>query len=272
MIALVRSKYNVNVIGSGSRTIIFAHGLGMDQTSWRLLTPFFKDDFKIILFDYSGCGSSDKLQYQAENYVGLSDYARDLIQLCDAYQIADAVFVGHSVSCMIGLLAAISKPSLFNEMIFIGPSPRYINDTDGYYGGFQKNDVENLIRYIDEDYAGWIKTSLPAVIKNEDNRQVVEEIQQIFVSNDSKMLRQFALATFFSDHRSQLLSFENRCLIIQTNDDLMAPIQVGDYMSAHLRNSEMVVLKNKGHFPQLTAPHELVRIIKNYLKGEVVEL
>jgi sigma-B regulation protein RsbQ len=257
-------RNNVKIWGSGRQTMMFAHGFGCDQNMWRYVTPAFEDDYKIVVFDYVGAGKSDLTAYNSERYSNLNGYAQDVLEICGTLKLRDVIFVGHSVSSMIGLLAAIKEPSLFSKLILIGPSPCYINDT-GYKGGFERKDIEELLDTMDKNYIGWANFLAPVIMKNPERPELGQELTQSFCSTDPKIARQFAEATFFSDNRKDLTKAQTPALIMQCSDDLIAPNEVGDYLHAHLPNSELRILKATGHCPHMSEPEETIQVMKEYL-------
>jgi sigma-B regulation protein RsbQ len=258
-------RHNVNILGSGTRAVVFGHGLGLDQNTWRLITPSFTKEYKLVLFDYIGSGKADKGSFSNQKYQSLEGYADDLNELCEQLELSAITFVGHSISSMIGLLASLKKPLIYDKLVFIAPSPRYIDDVDGYVGGYKQEEVDSIIKQIEEDYLGWIKTSVPSIVNQSNPPNLVDEVLKAFMANDKDMLKQFALSSFFIDYRKDLLAFDKPCLIIQSADDVVAPLQVGDYLHAHLTNSKLVRLKGKGHFPQLTSPQEVIKAIRGFM-------
>lgn len=258
-------RNNVKVSGFGAAPMVFAHGFIGDQNQWRHVAPSFYATNKVVLFDYVGSGKSDVAAYDAARYSSLAGYAKDLIEVCEATEVRDVVFVGHSVSSMIGLLAAIEKPDLFSKLVFVAPSPCYINDKD-YNGGFDRREIDLMMTELDVNPTSWARETLPIVVNNPDQPNVAEELHQAMLSAEHRILKQFAITTFFSDHRRDLLRLDRPCLILQASQDVMAPLQVGDYLHAHLEKSKLRVLHAKGHFPHLTAPREVVAAIKEFLE------
>tara|TARA_R110002126_G_scaffold73463_5_gene183152 strand:+ start:799 stop:1650 length:852 start_codon:yes stop_codon:yes gene_type:complete len=258
-------RNNVKVLGKGKKTMLFAHGFGCDQNMWRFITPAFEEDFKIVKFDYVGCGKSDLSAYHTERYSELQGYAQDIIEICNALQLEDVIFIGHSVSCMIGVLAAIEQPNVFSNLIFIGPSARYVNDTN-YSGGFSREDLEGLLDVMDNNYLGWAIFLAPVVMKNEDKPELTKELQDSFCSTDPVITRKFAEVTFFSDNREDLTNLSKPCLVIQCTDDAIAPDSVGQYVHSQIQNSTFEKMKATGHCPHLSHPEETIAIISNYLK------
>ena len=263
----VISRNNVNVSGKGRQPMLFAHGFGCDQHMWRFVTPAFEDDYKMVLFDYVGSGKSDLKAYNAERYSNLNGYAMDVLEICDALQLQNVIFVGHSVSCMIGLLSAIKRPELFSDLLLIGPSPCYINDKT-YVGGFEKKDIEELLDTMDKNYIGWANFLAPAIMKNPDKPELSSELTNSFCSTDPVIARNFAMATFFSDNRRDLLSMKRPTLLMQCSEDIIAPLEVGDYLHAHLANSTLRILKATGHCPHMSHPEETIQVMKEYLANK----
>ena len=259
-------RNNVKSWGNGSQPMLFAHGFGCDQNMWRFITPAFEDDYKIIVFDYVGAGKSDLRAYNSERYSNLNGYALDVMEVCAALNLRDAIFVGHSVSSMIGLLAAIKQPQYFSSLILIGPSPCYINE-NGYKGGFEKKDIDDLLDTMDKNYIGWANFLAPAIMKNADRPELSDELTESFCSTDPKIAREFAMATFLSDNRKDLLNLEKPSLIMQCSDDLIAPTEVGDYLHTHLKDSILKHLKATGHCPHMSAPEETIAAMKEYLSS-----
>lgn len=264
----VMNRNNVRVSGSGRQAMVFAHGFGCDQHMWRYLTPAFQDDYRIVLFDYVGSGRSDPNAYDEDRYGQMSGYTDDLLEVCHALGLRKAIFVGHSVSCMIGLLAANRDPKLFAKMIFIGPSPRYLNDA-GYIGGFERGDIRELLETMDKNYVGWANFLGPQIMKNPDRPELAAELTDSFCSTDPRMARKFAEVTFLSDNRRDLADLHIPSLILQCSDDLIAPLEVGQYLNAHLADSTLRVLKATGHCPHLSEPEETISMMQKYLKDSL---
>lgn len=264
MIGNIRVRNNVQVRGKGIQPMVFAHGFGCDQNMWRFITPAFENDFTIVVFDYVGAGKSDLKAYNPERYSNLNGYAMDILEICEALQLKDVIFVGHSVSAMIGVLAAIKRPDYFKDLILVGPSPCYINEA-GYKGGFERKDIEELLDTMDKNYIGWANFLAPAIMKNPERPELSAELTESFCSTDPVVARQFATATFFSDNRRDLRKLTKPTLIMQCSDDLIAPHEVGDYVHAHLKDSVLRVMKATGHCPHMSHPEETIAIMKEYL-------
>jgi sigma-B regulation protein RsbQ len=235
---------------------------------WRFITPAFEDKYKLVLFDYVGAGKSDLGAYNSERYSDLNGYAMDVLEICTALKLRDVIFVGHSVSSMIGLLAAIKQPETFVHMIFVGPSACYINDDNGYVGGFARKDIQDLLATMEKNYIGWANFLGPAIMKNPERPELAGELVESFCSTDPKIARLFAEATFFSDNREDLSKLPTPTLIMQCSDDIIAPLEVGDYLHDHIANSTLKVLKATGHCPHVSAPEETIEVIQEYLKRQ----
>ncbi len=260
-------RNNVRVLGKGTTPMIFAHGFGCAQQMWRYIWPAFEDGYKIILFDYVGSGQSDLSAYNSERYANLNGYAEDILDICKALNLKDAIFVGHSVSCMVGLLASIKMPSYFRKLIFIGPSPRYIND-NSYVGGFERTDIEELLMTMEQNYIGWANFLAPAIMKNPDHPELSQELTESFCSTDPVIARQFAEVTFLSDNRRDLNKVRHPSLIMQCAEDMVAPYEVGNYLQDHLTESTLVLMNATGHCPHMSAPEETIRFMKQYLESD----
>jgi sigma-B regulation protein RsbQ len=232
---------------------------------WRFVTPAFEDDYRIILFDYVGSGQSERAAYSAERYGDLEGYAQDVLDICAALDLHDVIFVGHSVSSMIGLLAANREPALFDRLIMIGPSPRYINDPPDYVGGFERADIEGLLDLMEKNYLGWANFLAPVIMKNPEHPELTGELEQSFCSTDPLTARRFAEATFFADNRDDLPAARVPALIMQCTDDAIAPREVGEYVHRHLPGSTFRLLEATGHCPHMSHPAETIRAIREYL-------
>lgn len=252
------------MFGKGSQPMLFAHGFGCDKNVWRYITPAFADDYQIITFDFVGAGKSDLSAYDEERYNSLSGYARDILEICEALDLRQVIFVGHSVSSMSGLLAARQNPEYFDSLIFIGPSPRYINDGE-YIGGFERKDIEGLFEVMDSNYLGWSQTMAPAIMGNPDRPELGEELTNSFCSTDPEIAKQFARVTFLSDNRTDLPSIQLPSFTMQCSEDVIAPLSVGEYMHKHLTGNDMKVMKATGHCPHLSHPEETIQMMKEYL-------
>ena len=264
MTSNVLVRNNVNVFGSGTQPMLFAHGFGCDQNMWRFITPAFERDYKVVLFDYIGSGKSDISAYDPRRYSTLDGYAQDVLDVCAALDLRDVIFVGHSVSSMVGVLAAKREPERFSRLIMVGPSPRYIND-DGYVGGFERADIEGLLELMDKNYIGWASFLAPVIMKNEERPELTQELQESFCSTDPKIARRFAQTTFFADNRADLADVPVPSLIMQCSEDAIAPVEVGHYLHRTMPRSTLRHMKATGHCPHVSHPEETVEAMKEYL-------
>jgi sigma-B regulation protein RsbQ len=244
--------------------MVFSHGYGCDQAMWRLVAPAFAADYRLVLFDHVGAGRSDLAAYDRRKYSTLQGYADDLLEICAELDIQGGVFVGHSVSAMIGILAARKEPERFAQLVLIGPSPRYIND-DTYVGGFSEADIRGLLEFQDSNYLGWADSLAPAIMGNADRPALGAELAASFCRTDPDIARQFAAVTFLSDNRTDLPNVATPALILQCREDIIAPLAVGDYVHRHLPNSQLVILDATGHCPHLSAPDETIAAIAAFL-------
>ena len=257
----------VHVSGSGPLTMFFAHGFGCDQNMWRLLAPAYAERYRIVLFDLVGSGRSDLSAYDFKKYDSLQGYADDVTELVREFAQGPAIFVGHSVSAMIGMLANLKEPSRFAAQIMIGPSPCYINDGD-YVGGFTRKDIESLLETLDSNYLGWSSNMAPAIMGAPNQPELAVELTNSFCRTDPEIAKQFARVTFLSDLRAELPRLQVPTLIVQCDDDLIAPVSVGEYMHRVLPRATLSIVQNVGHCPHLSAPSASTRAIDAFLAKE----
>lgn len=244
--------------------MMFAHGYGCDQNMWRFVAPWFEQTHRVVLFDHVGAGCSDLRAYDADRYASLDGYASDVLEIIHDLELENVVFVGHSVSAMIGVLAAIREPGPFDRLVLVGPSPRYIDDGD-YVGGFTKQDIEEMLESLDANYLGWSGAMAPVIMGNPERPELGEELANSFCATDPEIAKRFARVTFMSDNRHDLPLLRTPALILQCADDMIAPAEVGDYVHANLQGSTLVAMNATGHCPNLSAPDETVAAIKAYL-------
>lgn len=262
----IKRRNHVQVTGSGPGTLMFSHGFGCDQNMWRLVAPHFADRYRVVLFDHVGSGSSDWSAYNKTKYSTLQGYADDVVDIARDFADGPIVFVGHSVSAMIGALAHLAAPGLLSSHIMVGPSPCYINDED-YIGGFTREDVLSLLETLESNYLGWSSTMAPAIMGAPGQPELAEELTNNFCRSDPEMARQFATATFLSDHRKEVAQLNTPTLILQCTDDMIAPVSVGKYLHEVMPDSELVLIDNVGHCPHLSSPDASVQAMENFLSS-----
>jgi len=258
-------RNNVKLSGpEGCQAMIFAHGFGCDQNMWRFVTPAFEETYRIVLFDHVGAGQSDPSAYSRGKYESLKGYASDVLEICRELGLTRAIFVGHSVSAMIGVLAALQEPDRFERLVLVGPSPRYIDDGD-YTGGFSREDIEGLLESLDSNYLGWSSAMAPVIMGNPDRPELGSELTNSFCRTNPEIAKHFARVTFLSDNRADLPNLKVRSLILQCQDDAIAPRSVGEYVHRQIADSELVLLEATGHCPNLSAPRETIAAIQGFL-------
>lgn len=260
----ILQRNNVTISGNGEKVMLFAHGFGCSQDAWRRITSAFADDHKLILFDYIGAGKSDISAYDKVKYGNLEGYANDILEICHELKIKDAVFVGHSVSCMIGALASIKQPSIFKKLIFIGPSACYVNK-EGYTGGFEKDDLDTLFEIMEDDFIGWANLMAPKVIGNPERPELANEMKEFFCATDPGILKDFARVTFLSDNRKDLKNIPVESLTLQCSEDIIAPMAVGEYIQENTPGNKMIILNATGHCPHMSEPEETIAAMRSFL-------
>jgi sigma-B regulation protein RsbQ len=264
MTSSIQTRNNVKVRGHGRDAMLFAHGFGCDQNMWRFVAPAFEDRYTTVLFDHVGAGKSDLSAYSYEKYETLDGYAQDVIEIIQDFGLKNVIFIGHSVSATIGILAANNAPELFKALVLVGPSPSYTNEGD-YIGGFTRAQLDELLESLEENHLGWSAAMAPAIMGNADRPELAAELTNSFCRTDPEIAKHFARATFLSDHRENLAETKIPSLILQCSNDVIAPEVVGAYMHQHLQNSRLVVMKATGHCPNLSAPEETIAAIESFL-------
>jgi sigma-B regulation protein RsbQ len=259
----VVERNNVHVRGSAGRAMIFARGFGCDQNMWRFVEPAFESEFRTVLFDHVGAGGSDLTAYDNSKYSTLAGYADDVVEIGRECDLQDAVFVGHSVSCMIGVLAAQKAPGMFGKLVMIGPSARYTND-NGYVGGFSEKQIEELLQFLEANHMGWSAQMAPAIMGNPDRPELGAELTNSFCRTDPEIAKAFARVTFTSDNRGDLSNVDIPTLILQCSDDIIASKEVGEFVHRGIPKSEIVFLEATGHCPNLSAPDEVIAAIRTF--------
>jgi sigma-B regulation protein RsbQ len=260
------TRHNVQLHGPpGGQPMVFVHGFGCDQNMWRHVWPaFVADGYRAVLFDHVGHGRSDHSAFDPERYASLDGYAEDVLDVCRELELTDVVFVGHSVSAMIGALAASAEPERFARLVMVGPSPRYVDD-EGYVGGFSRADIDGLLDALESNYLGWSSQMAPAIMGNPERPELGDELEQSFCATDPAIARHFARVTFLSDNREDLERVPTRALVLQCSADVIAPTAVGEYVHGRLPDSELVLMAATGHCPNLSAPDETTAAIRAFL-------
>lgn len=263
----MRVRHNVRESGrADGQPILFAHGFGCDQQMWRYVAPAFDDELRVVLFDHAGSGNADPSAYDATRHSSLRGYARDVLDICRGLALEDVIFVGHSVSAMIGALAALEDPGRFAKLVMIGPSPRYI-DEGSYVGGFSEQDIEELLDSLDSNYLGWSSAMAPVIMGNADRPELGQELTESFCRTDPDIAARFARVTFLSDNRDDIAKVDVPTLVLQCKVDAIAPVAVGEFVRDTMPSAELVLLDATGHCPNLSAPEETVRAIKAFVRS-----
>lgn len=264
----VLNRNNVHVQGNNGPLLLYAHGFGCNQTMWNQVTPYFESTHRQVLFDYVGSGKSDLASFDAKRYSSLQGYAQDVLDVCDALGLSNGVtFVGHSVSCSVGLLASLARPELFDRLVLLGPSPCFLNYPPDYLGGFEREDLEGLLSLMDQNYIGWANYLAPVVSGETEAGALTGELSDSFCSTDPTVARVFAQTTFFSDNRADLPLVSRPCLILQHREDALAPLGVGEYMHANLQGSTLKVLDVAGHCGHMSQPFLVAEAMRNYFNN-----
>ena len=260
------ARNNVTVTGNPlGQPIMFAHGFGCGQGAWRYVLPEFEKDFKVIAFDHVGSGGSDVTAYDRGKYDSLNGYADDILELITDLELSDVIYVGHSVSSMMGVLAANRSPELFAKLILVGPSPRYVDDGN-YKGGFTQDAIDGLLESLDSNYLGWSSVMAPVIMGNPERPELGQELTDSFCAVNPAIAGQFARATFLGDNRRDLAEVSVPTLILQSSDDVIAPVEVGEYVRDTIPGSKYVVMSSRGHVPNLSDPEQVATHIRSFIE------
>jgi len=266
----ILERNNVHVQGNDGPVLLYAHGFGCNQAMWSRITPAFAATHRQVLFDYVGSGKSDLASFDAKRYSSLQGYAQDVLDVCDALDLGSGVtFVGHSVSASVGLLASIARPELFDRLVLIGPTPCFLNDPPDYLGGFEREDLLDLLSLMDQNYIGWANYLAPVISGEVETGGLSRELSESFCSTDPGVARIFAQTTFFADNRVDLPKVSRPCLVLQHRHDALAPLAVGEYLHSHLQGSALKILDVAGHCGHMSHPSLVVEAMREYLDPQL---
>lgn len=265
----VMQKYNIHIVGTGDQPLVMAHGFGSDQTAWRYQVEALSSQYRIVLFDYIGYGKSDISDYSPLRYNRVESYRDDLLEIYDALDLTGTIFIGHSMSAMIGMLAALAQPERFTKLIFVGASPRYLND-DGYIGGFNQSDLNSLYETMAVNYLDWSSGFAPLAIANPDRPELAQEFIQTLSAMRPDIAQSIARVIFESDFRDQLTAVQQPVLILQTQHDIIVPEAVGDYLAARIPRNKLIFLNAEGHLPHLSSPDEVLSAIQQFIPNHSI--
>ncbi len=257
-------RNNVRILGKGTQVIMFAHGFGCDQNMWKYVYPAFEENYKIILFDHVGAGNSDLSAFEPEKYENLEGYASDILEIINELHLKEVIFVAHSVSALMGIIAFIENPEVFKSLLLVSPSPSYINDGD-YTGGFSRHEIDELLESLDSNHLGWSMAMAPVIMGVGNSKELSDELSNSFCRTDPEIAKHFARTTFLTDKRELLSEVKIPTLILQCSDDVIAPQSVGEYMQQNIKNSKLVIMDAIGHCPNLSAPEETIDEMKKFL-------
>jgi len=262
----VLKRNNVKILGNGDKTLLFIHGYGCDQSMWRLITPAFEENYKIVLLDLVGCGKSDEAAYDYNKYGTLKGYTDDILEICDELGLAKVTLVGHSISGNISILASIARKDIFEKLVLVCPSPKFIDDGD-YKGGLKPSDIEELIDSIESNYLGWSKAISSVIMGNPERPELAAELEESFCDNNPEIATHFAKVTFSCDNRKELEEVDTKTLIIQCKEDNLAAVEVGEYIHSKIKDSDLAIINANGHCPHLSNPDATIGAMKKFLSN-----
>ncbi|MDB4975409.1 MAG: alpha/beta hydrolase fold protein [Myxococcaceae bacterium] len=262
----VLKRNNVQVTGSGQRALVFGHGFGCSQEDWKQVAPHFESNYRVVLFDLTGCGGSDLGAYDRDKYTSLQGHATDLLEIVGALGLTQVSYVGHSAGAMVGILAAIREPARFDNLAVVGASPGYIDEA-GYVGGSERKQIEGVLASMSHDYLQWCEAVVPAAMGNSERPQLARELVRTFKRANAEIATHFGRAIFLSDYRSALPQLLTRTLVVQSAEDLFVPEVVGRYIVEHVQKGKLHQLRSTGHYPQLSDPEELTGVLQGWFEN-----
>ncbi|KAL3525629.1 hypothetical protein ACH5RR_014001 [Cinchona calisaya] len=267
---IVEEAHNVKVLGSGIPTIVLAHGFGSDQSLWKHLVPHLVEDYRVVLFDTMGAGTTNPDYFDFERYATLEGYAYDVIAILEELMVDSCIFVGHSVSAMIGAIASITRPDLFTKLVMVSASPRYLNDVD-YYGGFEQEDLDQLFEAMKSNYKAWCHGFAPLAVGGDMDSVAVQEFSRTLFNMRPDIALSVAQNIFCSDLRHLLAHVNVPCHIIQSMKDLAVPVVVSEYLHQNLGCESVVeVMSTDGHLPQLSSPDVVIPVLLRHVRHNIL--
>jgi sigma-B regulation protein RsbQ len=261
-------RNNINITGSGEKTVLLAHGFGCDQNMWRFMLPELEKQFTVVVFDYVGSGQSDLESFSTKRYSSLEGYAKDVEEILVALDLDNVSIIGHSVSSIIAGITSTHVGDRISDITMICPSPCFMNLPPDYVGGFERDDLEELINLMDKNYIGWANYLAPLVMGAGHSSELIGELSGSFCSTDPIVAKTFAKATFFSDYRSLLKDILTPALILQSDKDSLASPEVGKYMAENIPDSQLELIQAEGHCLHMTDPDLIIPLLINFIQNK----
>lgn len=248
----------------GKRTLVLGHGFGTDQGAWEKLRPWLEQHFEVISYDLAGCGPEGAERYDFDRHSSMFGYADDLTALLDELKIQKCLYMGHSMSGMIGAAAAVARPDLFERLVMIGASPCYINE-DSYIGGFDLASLEALFAAMAANYQAWVIGFAPMVV-GVDSAEAIDDFSRGLFAMRPDIALQISRTIFTSDLRSLMPHVCVPVHLIQTSNDVAVPQDVGRWLKQSLPDASLDVIDADGHLPHITSSADVRRIIEHKLR------
>ncbi|XP_057964299.1 probable esterase KAI2 [Malania oleifera] len=266
---VVEEAHNVKVLGSGEQIVVLGHGFGTDQSVWKHLVPHLVNDHRVVLYDNMGSGTTNPEFFDFDRYSTIEGYAFDLLAILQELGVDSCIFVGHSVSAMVGAIASISRPDLFSKIIMISGSPRYLNDVD-YYGGFEQEELDELFEAMQSNYKAWCSGFAPLVVGDDMTSAAVQEFSRTLFNMRPDITLMVGKIIFLSDFRHILGLVTVPCHIIQSKKDLAVPVVVSEYLHQNLGGESIVeVMSSQGHLPQLSSPDIVIPVLLRHIREDI---
>lgn len=262
------NRNNVKVLGNpnAKTALVFVHGFGTDQSSWRDVAMAFLADYRVVLLDNAGAGASDPAAFAQHRYLNLRRYASDLVEVCGALALERTILIGHSMGAMICALATLERPGLAHKLVMIGASPRYI-DTDDYHGGFSRGDVDAIYRDVTTRYSEWANVFAAASMAHADRPALSTQFAQCIKSIPEDRALTVLCSIFQSDHREDIARLDVPTLLIQAKADVAVPQAVAEYLNQHIRGSQLTLIDAEGHLPHISVPSAVIGAIEAFIRA-----
>ncbi|GFP93480.1 probable esterase kai2 [Phtheirospermum japonicum] len=267
----VGAAHNVQVLGCGETTVVLGHGYGTDQSVWKHLVPHLVNQYRVVLYDNMGAGTTNPDYFDFDRYATLEGYAYDLLAILEEFSVGKCIYVGHSMSAMAATMASIFRPDLFHKIIMICTTPRMANSVD-YYGGFEQKDLDELMVAMETNYKSLVMGFAPLVLGCDLDSVPMQEFSRTLfnVRPDIALSVVHTVHTF--DMRPFLPQVTVPCHIIQSSKDTFVPVSVAEYLHQNLGGKSIVeVMSTEGHLPHLSAPEVTIPVLLRHIHQDIAD-
>ncbi len=242
-------------MGDAERTLVFGHGFGTDQSCWSAQVDALRRSYRIVTLDFPGAAPHALDAFDATRHQTLFGFAEDLALLMHEIGVSHATYVGHSLGGMIGILASNGTSGVFDSVITLGSSARFVDEPEtGYVGGFAQSVMDELLAYVHGDYAAWANGFAPLMVGESNPHLTALEFTKQLLKLRPDVAHCVLKAAFHADHRADVDSFCGRLAVLNTRDDPAVPRVAAEWLAHHGGAASFVELDASGHLPHMTAP------------------